>query len=228
MDDHITFAIGDVHGCFDKLRSLLSSCERLSAGRVAHYVLLGDYIDRGPDSRKVVEFLMMQQADFGGRFSCLRGNHEQMLIDAAANDRSDRALVNWFGNGGEETLESYEIDDPSELPPSHLKWLTALPLTVTEPDRLFVHAGLRPGIALGEQLSADLIDIREPFLSCDEIHDLFVVHGHTPTKSRRPDLRINRLNLDTGACFGGPLTAAAFSCDRVTPLFFANSHGDVW
>lgn len=228
MKDEITFAIGDVHGCFDKLRALLSSCEQLSAGRQARHVLLGDYIDRGPDSRKVVDFLIAQQTGADGRFVCLRGNHEQMLIDAAASDRSDRALVNWFGNGGEQTLDSYGIDDPSALPPQHLTWLTSLPLTMTDPERLFVHAGIRPGIALIEQSGDDLVNIREPFLSCDERHKLFVVHGHTPTKTRQPDLRTNRLNLDTGACFGGPLTAAAFSRAHVKPLFFVNCHGDVW
>jgi serine/threonine protein phosphatase 1 len=228
MDSLLTFAIGDVHGCFDKLRSLLEACEEVRNGRQARYILLGDYIDRGPDSRKVIDLLIERHAGADGRFICLRGNHEQMLIEAADLDRSDRALVNWWGNGGEQTLDSYGVDDPSSLPVIHLEWLKSLPLTVVDPGRLFVHAGIRPGKALGDQSEADLMGIREPFLSFEADHDSFVVHGHTPTKSRLPDLRSNRLNIDTGACFGGELTAATFSGMHVKPLFFVNSHGDVW
>ena len=96
--------------------------------------------------------------------------------------------MNWWGNGGEQTLDSYGVDDPSSLPPVHLEWLKSLPLTVVDPGRLFVHAGIRPGIALNDQSEADLMGIREAFLSFEADHDLFVVHGHTPTKSRLPDL----------------------------------------
>ena len=93
---------------------------------MARYILLGDYIDRGPDSRKVVDLLIERQASSPGRFICLRGNHEQMLIEAADPDRSDRALMNWWGNGGEQTLESYGVDDPSDLPSEHLDWMRDL------------------------------------------------------------------------------------------------------
>jgi serine/threonine protein phosphatase 1 len=113
MEDLLTFAIGDVHGCFDKLEALLLACDRVRAGREARYVFIGDYIDRGPDARKVIDLLRHKQLSEGSRFVCLRGNHEQMLIGAAAEGRSDRDLMTWWANGGEQTLDSYGVNDPS-------------------------------------------------------------------------------------------------------------------
>jgi serine/threonine protein phosphatase 1 len=228
MDDLLTFAIGDVHGCFDKLEALLLACERVRAGREVRYVLIGDYIDRGPDARKVIDLLIRRQLSGGNRFICLRGNHEQMLIGAAAEGRSDHDLMTWWANGGEQTLDSYGVNDPSSLPAPHIEWIKALPLRFGDRKRLFVHAGIRPGVAIAEQSDDDLLWIREPFLSSKGGYNTFVVHGHTPTKSRLPDLRPHRLNLDTGACFGGELTAAAFTDEKALPLFFVNSLGVVW
>jgi serine/threonine protein phosphatase 1 len=228
MDDLLTFAIGDVHGCFDKLHSLLQFCDSARSGRAARYILIGDYIDRGPDTRRVVDLLMHKQLGRAGQFICLRGNHEQMLLAAARQDRSDRDLMGWWANGGEQTLDSYGCDDPSSLPASHLGWIGTLPLKVNDQKRLFVHAGIRPGISIAGQSEADLLWIREPFLSSEIPHNSFVVHGHTPTKSGLPDLRPNRVNIDTGACFGGELTAAAFTEEQVGPTYFVNSRGDIW
>jgi serine/threonine protein phosphatase 1 len=101
-------------------------------------------------------------------------------------------------------------------------------LEVSDQKRLFVHAGIRSGVSIAHQSEADLLWIREPFLSSEIPHELFVVHGHTPTKSRLPDLRSNRLNIDTGACFGRELTAAAFTDEKIEPEFFVNSCGDIW
>ena len=224
----ITVAIGDVHGSFDKLQSLLAACDRLCAGKDARFIFIGDYIDRGPRSKDVVDFLIAGQADQGRRFVCLRGNHEEMLIRAADKDRSDIDLMTWWGNGGEQTLDSYGADDPGDLPAEHLDWMRALPLMVTEPGRVFVHAGIRPDRPLSSQSEKDLLWIREPFLSSEQDHGAFVVHGHTPTRSRKPDLRPNRLNIDTGACFGGPLTAAVFSTFAVGPLMFVNDSGEIF
>ncbi len=109
MGNQITFAVGDIHGCFDKLISLLSACDELGAAR---YVFIGDYVDRGPDSRKVMEFLMNKQLADKERFVCLRGNHEKMLLAASDPNRSDRDLMMWWGNGGEQTLDSYDVNDP--------------------------------------------------------------------------------------------------------------------
>jgi serine/threonine protein phosphatase 1 len=223
----ITFAIGDIHGCFDKLQSLLTACEGIGAGRRDRFLFVGDYIDRGADSKHVLDFLIRRQIDQSDRFICLRGNHEEMLIRAADKHRSDRDLMTWWGNGGEQTLESYGVDDPSDLPPKHLHWMRSLPLQTRDPHRLFVHAGIRPGVALSSQSAEDLLWMREPFLSSEEDHGVLVVHGHTPTRSRKPDLRPNRLNIDTGACFDGPLTAAAFSDKEYAPLFFITDSGEI-
>jgi hypothetical protein len=125
MEDLLTFAIGDVHGCFDKLEAILLACDRVRAGREVRYVFIGDYIDRGPDARKVIDLLMDEQLSEGSRFVCLRGNHEQMLILAAAEGRSDRDLMTWWANGGEQTLDSYGVNDPSSLPAPHLEWIKA-------------------------------------------------------------------------------------------------------
>ncbi len=220
METPSIVAIGDIHGCFDKLQALLEARKRAFSGALTQLVLVGDYIDRGPRSRDVIEYLIHAQSNRAERIVCLRGNHEDMLIRAADRGRSDRDLMTWWGNGGEQTLESYGVNDPSDLPAEHLDWMRSLPLQTRDQHRLFVHAGIRPGVALSFQSAEDLLWIREPFLSSEEDHGVLVVHGHTPTRSREPDLRTNRLNIDTGAGFGGPLTAAVFSDEIVAPLFF--------
>ncbi|MET4071099.1 serine/threonine protein phosphatase 1 [Bradyrhizobium sp. S3.2.6] len=228
LDDIITFAIGDVHGCFDKLVRLLEACDMIKGGRHARFVFIGDYVDRGPDARKVLDVLIDRQERGTDHVVCLRGNHDDMLLRAAARERTDADLVNWWANGGEQTLDSYGVGDPCELPKEHLAWIDALPLTFTDRGRLFVHAGIRPGVPVPDQTEDDVLWIREPFLSSRASHGAFVVHGHTPTESGLPDLRPNRLNIDTGACFGRALTAASFTADRLLPTHFIDSDGDAW
>ncbi|WP_283809611.1 metallophosphoesterase family protein [Bradyrhizobium manausense] len=216
-----------MHGCFDKLQTLLALCEIVRGGESARFIFIGDYVDRGPDSRQVVDFLIRQQSDQGSHVICLRGNHETMLVRAADKLRSDRDLMTWWRNGGEQTLDSYGADDPSELPAEHISWMKQLPLVHEDRQRLFVHAGIRLDVPLALQSEEDLLWIREPFLSSKDDYGLLVVHGHTPTTSRQPDLRANRLNLDTGACFGGPLTAAAWSGSRRRPMMFITDAGEI-
>src|SRR4051812_2970830 len=225
MNERMTFAIGDIHGCLEELRSLLEIC-RSNAGAIAHdFLFLGDYVDRGPASDKVIAYLMREQASAPSRFRCIMGNHDHMLCRAADRSRSDAELIQWWTNGGEQTLEAYGMDDPSDLPAEHLAWMRALPLQVRDEHRLFVHAGVRPGVAFEAQSKDDMLWIREPFLSSRLWHGALVVHGHTPTVTRAPDVQANRVNLDTGACFGGPLTAAAFGFAQSGPRFFVNSDG---
>lgn len=228
MTDAITFAIGDIHGCSHKLESLVAACESVSAGRQARLILVGDYVDRGPDAKGVIDLLMEKQLRDPERLVCLRGNHDQMLIAAADKGRSDSDLMNWWANGGEQTLDSYGVGDPSEIPEEHLAWIRNLPLEMSDGKRLYVHAGVRPGIPVAEQNEHDLLWIREPFLSSQSDHGVFVVHGHTPTKTGLPDLRPNRLNVDTGACFGRRLTAAMFSDRQRGPVMFLNDLGQAW
>jgi serine/threonine protein phosphatase 1 len=214
----LTFAIGDIHGCLDKLERLLAACEARAGGRPARWVFLGDYIDRGPDSRGVVELLMRLQQAQPGAVVCLRGNHEQMAIMAHADAR---AMPMWLQNSGASTQRNYRRTG-GRIEDAHLAWLAALPFCHDDGLRFFVHAGVDLSVPLDQQSGEVMIWMREPFLSeCDQV-DLgrLVVHGHTPLRDGRPDLRRRRLNLDTAAVLGGPLTAAAFDDTRPEPLGF--------
>ncbi len=225
MANRLTFAIGDIHGCFAELRLLLDICAK-NARNVEHdVVLLGDYVDRGPASDEVIAFLKHEQMVGSLPLRCLQGNHDQMLCAAANPSRTDVDLMRWWKNGGDATLAAYGIDDPSEVPAAHLDWLRSLPICLHENDRFFVHAGVRPGLPLDGQSEHDMLWIREPFLSSAIWHGALVVHGHTPTANGVPDVRANRVNVDTGACFGRALTAAAFRPGEARPAFFLNSDG---
>jgi serine/threonine protein phosphatase 1 len=219
----LTYAIGDIHGSYTKLRNLLDHCLAHRGANEYRLVFLGDYVDRGPHSRDVVEYLIKTQAEAPDRVACLKGNHEEMLLTAANGGDAEP----WLYNGGDTTLASYGVGRADEILPAHLKWLEALPLAITDEQRFFVHAGVRPGVPLQQQSRSDLLWIREPFLSDPRDHGLYVVHGHTPIRSRVPELRPNRLNLDTGAYFGGPLTAAGFDEFAVGPIVFITDDGTV-
>ncbi len=202
-----TYTIGDIHGCLTKLKRLISLCEADSNGRPMKLVFLGDYLDRGPDSRGVIEQLMTLQQARPDRVICLLGNHEDMML--AATDHPDWE-ERWLRNGGIQTLESYGVPDISGVPKEHIAWLRQLPKFHDDGLRFFVHAGVHPDRGLNQQDEFDLLWIREPFLSSDKDFGRLVVHGHTPLRDGKPDVRINRLNIDTGAVFGRPLTAAVF------------------
>jgi serine/threonine protein phosphatase 1 len=212
----LTFAVGDIHGCLDKLDRLLAACEAHAGARPARYVFLGDYIDRGPHSRGVIERLMAKQAARPGTVVCLRGNHEQMAVDAHA---SARAVPLWLANNALSTLRNY---DGRRISPEHLAWLNALPFCHDDGLRFFVHAGIDLTVPLAAQAPEVMVWMREPFLSeCDEVDcGRFIVHGHTPLQGGTPDLRRRRVNLDTAAVMGGPLTAAVFDDTQAPPLAF--------
>ena len=214
----IVYAIGDVHGCLDELRQL----EQLIRADAQHVegekwiVLLGDYIDRGPQSAQVIDHLLAPPPDGFRRFT-LVGNHEQMLLDFLA---SPRRHPDWLAYGGLETLASYGIDARggtieagaaatalgARMPRSHLDWLRQLPVSLELPGFVFVHAGLRPGLPLAEQEESDLLWIREPFLDVPGAPGIVVVHGHT--SETEPVLRSWRVGIDTAAFATGRLTSA--------------------
>jgi serine/threonine protein phosphatase 1 len=219
----LTYAIGDIHGCHDKLVRLIGHCERHAGGDASRLVFVGDYIDRGPASHAVVAQLIAAQRDAPDRFICLRGNHEDLLVSAVQRGDS----VNWLLNGGGATLDSYGVDDVSQLPREHIAWFRSLPLCHDDGRRFFVHAGIVPGVPLDRQPEEAMLWIREKFLSDTRDHGRFIVHGHTPLVGGEPDLKPNRVNLDTGACFGGVLTAAVFDGSRVGPLAFIRDDGRV-
>ena len=216
------YAIGDVHGCADQLRRLLSAIEADNAARprsTAYLVLLGDLIDRGPDSREVVE-LLRTYAPAGIRPVFIKGNHEEFLLRALAGDAG--ILPQWLEYGGQECAQSYGLD-PGRLlaleeadaavllreyvPEEHRRFLDNFADTFRFGDYLFVHAGIRPGVPLEMQVPADLRWIREPFLRDAADHGFVVVHGHTIVDTVQ--VRPNRIGIDTGAYGGGPLTALA-------------------
>ncbi|WP_246562846.1 metallophosphoesterase family protein [Bradyrhizobium liaoningense] len=216
-----TYAIGDLHGCLDQLKQLVELCERDAGEGRSKFVFLGDYIDRGPDSRGVVEFLMDLQRWSPDEIICLRGNHEDLLL--AALEGEDAELV-WRQNGAQFTLASYKAKTPRDIPITHLDWLRSLPVFHDDGIRFFVHAGVHPDRPLHLQRRRDLLWIREPFLSSDKDFGRLIVHGHTPLSSGIPDQRSNRLNIDTGAVYGRALTSAIFCrCTRHPTKFISAS-----
>ncbi|MGO9702609.1 MAG: metallophosphoesterase family protein [Xanthobacteraceae bacterium] len=213
----LVFAIGDVHGSLRKLRSLIARCELYADGRPLSFIFLGDYIDRGPESAGVVDCVLDLQSRMPERVIALKGNHEAMVVGVL--DGIIPADY-WLAQGGAETLHSYGAADAGELPDQHIDWLRSLRLSYDDGRRFFVHAGIDPEKPLDAQQDTDLFWIREPFLSDRRDHGRLIVHGHTPLMTRKPDLRANRLNIDTGAVFGGPLTAAVFGDTEIKPLAF--------
>jgi serine/threonine protein phosphatase 1 len=216
------YAIGDIHGRLDLVRRLLDlvrSDGSANPGRPAELVFLGDYVDRGPDSAGVIAFLLGLGEDSAGLAPVfLKGNHEALMLEFLAG--GPRSLA-WLHNGGDATLASYGVtltrfDRASlerardalaaALPAAHRGFLADLaPYFLAEPF-LFVHAGLRPFVALEQQDEEDLLWIRQPFLDAEAGLDQFVVHGHSI--SAAPELRAHRLGIDTGAFCTGCLTAA--------------------
>ena len=163
----IIYSIGDVHGCMDKLAELVRRCDGDAAGRSMRYVFLGDYVDRGPNSRGVVQFLIDLQRSYPDRDVFLKGNHEDMMVAAADSELfEDR----WLGNGGIQTLESYGINSAAEIPDDHVNWLRGLPLFFDDGQRFFVHAGVNPERPLDRQDESDLLWIRRPFPYFRERH----------------------------------------------------------
>ncbi len=167
--------------------------EKESGCHPAHVVFIGDYIDRGRNSKEVLDLLMAAPKRPGDRYTCLRGNHEQLCLDAT---RSIRHMRNWLFNGGESTLESFDgrIDD------RYLNWMAGLPYLYEDPQRIFVHAGLVPGVPVTMQKPENLMWIREPFLNARGPFEKHVVHGHTP---EGPTLLQERTNIDAGAFYSG-------------------------
>jgi serine/threonine protein phosphatase 1 len=197
------FAIGDVHGCFSRLRELMDLINPDPAGDTV--VFIGDYIDRGPNPRAVVDFVLEIKERLPHTV-CLRGNHEQMFLNYYCEDREEQLFMY---NGGISTVGSYSPGGvwnggKPAIPEEHLQFFTSLDLYYETQDYLFVHAGLRPGISLQKQDREDLIWIRNKFILSGQNFGKVVVFGHTPFND--PLIEPNKIGIDTGAVYGGKLT----------------------
>jgi serine/threonine protein phosphatase 1 len=221
------YAIGDIHGRADLLERMVIAIARdLEVTPCANCltVTLGDYVDRGPDSSKVIELLAGNPFRTG--FLALKGNHEALLemflIDPSVADQ-------WRRVGGLETLHSYGVDVGrlmrgedygaaatkfhAALPQTHLEFLASLKISLTAGRYFLCHAGVRPGVPLAQQRDDDLLWIRDEFLQSKADWGKIVVHGHTPTEV--PEIHPNRINIDTGAYVTGRLTCAVLEADGV-------------
>ena len=212
------YAVGDIHGRADLLQQLFARIDANEERQPIKHkieVFLGDYIDRGPDTRKVLETLTERAKTH--ELVCLKGNHEALML-RFLDDAT--VLRVWRHLGGLETLVSYGIvpnlaSDPasevrlaselkSRLDRSHENFLRNLRLSYSFGDFFFAHAGVRPAVPLNQQSEEDLLWIREEFLFCDASFGKIIIHGHSPVLE--PDVRLNRINIDTGAYATGRLT----------------------
>ncbi len=254
MEEPIIYAVGDIHGYlsafYDVIDRAHASHQRNYPDRPAWLVTMGDHIDRGPQSADLIDLLI----NGGGPLAWfekkihLRGNHEQMMLDAL-NDTDGDAFRYWSQNGAKETLASYEIEMPDradadfdmadplgevrgDIPTEHVYWLNSLPLTFAHDPFLFVHAGIVPGVPLDEQADKDLMWIRKEFLASELDHGYRVVHGHTP-EDDKPVFLPNRINVDTGIYTDeGMLTCAALDVavgdELVFPFFQVTPGAPSW
>jgi len=226
------YVVGDIHGRADLLRAIhrqiLDDVERTRPDRPV-VVYLGDYIDRGEQTRQVLDILTGQPIDIAERVHLL-GNHEEFMLtflkDSTVGDL-------WLKNGGDATMFSYGVGFPklpdraerfrqmrddliATLPDSHLAFLQNLTLTHVEGDYVFVHAGIKPGCPIDDQVADDLLWIRGEFLESRADHGKCVVHGHTITDE--VETRPNRIGIDTGAYFSGRLTCLVLDGDSRSVL----------
>ncbi|TGQ40632.1 serine/threonine protein phosphatase [Mesorhizobium sp. M00.F.Ca.ET.216.01.1.1] len=228
MQDTVVYAIGDVHGCYRELRSLEQKIllDSLPLRGRKIIIMLGDYVDRGLQSARVLDHLLAPPPK-GFLRICLAGNHEVAMLNYLDGYLSREP---WLAAGGLETLFSYGVDparleelyNSSEevdrrirdiIPAAHISFLRRLPIMVCSKKFVFVHAGIRPGIDLAAQDDGDLLNIRSDFFETAHLLDRWVVHGHTPVDVPKLDGR--RLGIDTGA----------FQSGRLTALRIAGKHG---
>lgn len=212
------YVIGDVHGRYDLLLEALDRIERHHGARpmpeALYIVMLGDLVDRGPESARVLDYVHRVQSRTTGMV-VIKGNHEEMMVRAA--DGEPGLMRAWIKSGGDDTLRSFGIAVPKDeteiatattelkrkIAPM-LDWLRTLPLTAQSGDYLFCHAGVRPGVPIKKQTRDDLLWIREEFLSNSDYHGAMIVHGHSV--STELEMRPNRIGIDTGAYRSGVLS----------------------
>ena len=227
------YAVGDVYGQLSQLEAALIAIEK-DGGKDAAVVFIGDLVDRGADSRRVIE-LIISLCDEGRNFTILKGNHDRMfewfMESPPRHDPHLLVGMHWFHGrlGGRETMASYgiEIDERRRLfevhkeavekvPQAHVDFLKSLKIKHLISDKLFVHAGIRPDVPLDQQSEDDLLWIREDFHAHQDFHSHLVIHGHTAIDS--PTHYGNRINLDGGAGYGRPLVPMIIEGRQMRPL----------
>lgn len=223
-DGNLIYAIGDIHGRYDLMKMLLEAIvadvARVASDHRPILIFLGDYVDRGPDSAKVLQAMLWLQARTDFEVHALKGNHEHAMLRFIDAPHDGAA---WIGFGGASTLAAYGVEPPAleaapsdlttardallrNMPAAHLRFLERLELMAVVGDYAFVHAGARPGVPLLDQTEDDLLWIRAGFLEGAAAFERVIVHGHTWINSS-PQMHEHRIGADTGAYFTGVLTA---------------------
>jgi serine/threonine protein phosphatase 1 len=201
----LTYVIPDIHGRYDLLSEGL--VEIIAGGDAGVVVTIGDYVDKGPESKQVIDRLLSGVAE-GWSLVALKGNHDAMMVDAL---RDPSKMATWIAKGGDAALASYG-GDPAAVPHAHIAWLDRLRLIHVDAHRIYVHAGVDPEIALDQQTEATLLWKRYPKGFPGGFGDLHVVHGHD-NFPEGPLLYEGRTNLDTLAWRTGRLTIGVFDDD---------------
>ncbi|MBW1731233.1 MAG: serine/threonine protein phosphatase [Deltaproteobacteria bacterium] len=202
MENKRIFIIGDIHGCLDMLKRLLDKIQWQPESD--ELIFLGDYIDRGPDPKGVVDYILSLSGEDSARIQCLIGNHEAIFMDYIKG--KDRKL--FLLNGGMNTLESYAFhkveNEEDLLPAEHKAFFNSLKAMVELDEYYVVHAGFRPGVEIDKQELDDMLWIRDPFIYSDYDFGKKVIFGHTPFYE--PLIMENKIGIDTGAVYGNRLT----------------------
>lgn len=218
----ITYVIPDIHGRVDLLRDGLAAIAAHARDRKGTIVVLGDYVDKGPDNKAVINFLRDDPMS-GWPFIALKGNHDAMMVDALRNPSKSR-MAAWLDKGGDTVIASYG-GDASLVPAADIDWLDELPLMHTDRHRIYVHAGLDPDVPLDQQTERTLLWKRYPEGSTSGYDGRYVVHGHDSFPDG-PKIFEGRVNLDTRAWRTGRLVIALFDDDRAGgPIDFIEVSG---
>ena len=209
MNQDLIYAVGDIHGMYTCLASLITKIRNdyflkyRDLNTAPKLLFIGDYIDRGQSSKEVIDFLLNGFDNIQTIF--LKGNHEEIFLNAIKSKNLE-GYERWlYKIGGQETLSSYGIENIHSnlelsqfIPKDHLVFFENLKLCYETKDYFFVHAGINPQRSLNQQLTNEMLWIREPFLSSQSNHNKIIIHGHTPC-GKYPDIKFNQINIDTGA-----------------------------
>jgi len=199
-----SYVIGDIHGCYESLKRLIDNIPLSTNDKL---IFLGDYIDRGPNSKEVIDFLIQLSKNYECIF--VRGNHEQMLLDYVQEGKN---LQLWYLNGAGATLRSY--GGIEKIPESHLEFFRSTRFYHIIDEKFFVHAGVKPGVLLENQRKSDFLWIRDEFIySKNPLPGFIVIFGHTPFE--KPLIQPDKIGLDTGCVYGGKLSCMCLESGRI-------------